>query len=183
MPAGSYVFADDCSGEIFQRVGAGKALLLSTGFFVASFGEDEAGEIYVVDHGGAVYRLAVEVPPCSYSIDPPAAAFPAAARSATVSVTTTEGCAWAATSHDSWIVVGSGGSGAGSGTVQYTVAANPGMARAGTLTIADQTLTVNQWPHSWPVGRRSARHWPWSRRGEAWARWLCPSAPDVPGRR
>jgi hypothetical protein len=57
LPAGTYVFADYCSGEIFQRVGAGRTLLLSSGFFIASFGEDEAGEIYVVDHGGAVYHL------------------------------------------------------------------------------------------------------------------------------
>ena len=39
----------------------------------------------------------------------------------------------------SWILVTAGASGTGSGTVSYTVAANPGAARSGTLTVADQT--------------------------------------------
>src|SRR5205085_336059 len=38
----------------------------------------------------------------------------------------------------------SGGSGSGNGTVGYSVAANSGAARTGTLTIATKTFTVNQ---------------------------------------
>jgi hypothetical protein len=61
---GTYLFGDYCSGEIFG-VSAASAeaglleplLLLQTGMKISSFGEDEQGEVYVVDHRGGVYRF------------------------------------------------------------------------------------------------------------------------------
>jgi glucose/arabinose dehydrogenase len=55
--AGSYLFADFCSGEIFGLRQDARSMLLDTRLQIASFGEDAAGEIYVVDLGGAVYRI------------------------------------------------------------------------------------------------------------------------------
>jgi len=57
LPLGTYVFADFCSGEIFRLNGSAATLLIDTALSVASFGEDEAGELYVVNLGGAVYRI------------------------------------------------------------------------------------------------------------------------------
>ncbi len=61
LPVGTYVFADFCSGEIFTLSGSsppfGVVVLLDTGLSIVSFGEDEAGEIYVVNLGGTVHRL------------------------------------------------------------------------------------------------------------------------------
>lgn len=63
---GLYVYGDYCSGEIFgarlegggpQHVMEVPQVLLRSGFRISSFGEDEAGELYVVDHAGGVYRL------------------------------------------------------------------------------------------------------------------------------
>ena len=52
---------------------------------------------------------------------------------------------WTAASNASWITVDSpAASASGSGQVAYTVAANTGAQRAGTLTIAGQTFTVTQ---------------------------------------
>ena len=34
-----------------------QTVFVDTTLAISSFGEDEAGEIYVVDHGGAVYRI------------------------------------------------------------------------------------------------------------------------------
>jgi glucose/arabinose dehydrogenase len=59
--AGTYVFGDFCSGEIFVRQGGVVNTLLDTDLLISSFGEDADGEIYVVDHDGAVHRL-VTVP-------------------------------------------------------------------------------------------------------------------------
>jgi hypothetical protein len=59
-------------------------------------------------------------------------------------VTTTAGCNWTATSNDSWITVTSGANGSGNGTVSYSVQANTGPARTGTITAGGQTFTVNQ---------------------------------------
>ena len=57
LPAGAYVFGDFCSGEIFLLDDGGLRVLLDTPLALASFGEDEAGELYVVDLGGTVHRL------------------------------------------------------------------------------------------------------------------------------
>jgi glucose/arabinose dehydrogenase len=66
---GQYLFGDYCSGEIF-RLGRGEAarsqaaptVLLKTSLRIASFGEDESGELYVIDHGGGVYRIGQPAP-------------------------------------------------------------------------------------------------------------------------
>ncbi len=60
---GIYLYGDYCSGLIWGLLPAGdgqfqEALLFDTGARIASFGLDESGELYLVDLGGAVYRLA-----------------------------------------------------------------------------------------------------------------------------
>jgi glucose/arabinose dehydrogenase len=61
---GTYVFGDFCSGRIWEltRDQSGKwsvVELLDSTALISSFGEDEAGEIYVADFGtGRVYRIA-----------------------------------------------------------------------------------------------------------------------------
>jgi glucose/arabinose dehydrogenase len=57
LPPGAYVFGDFCSGEVFLFDAAGQRVLLDTPLALASFGEDEAGELYVVGLGGTVHRL------------------------------------------------------------------------------------------------------------------------------
>jgi hypothetical protein len=58
LPYGAYVYGDLCSGEIFMLKDGVQTLLLDTPLSISSFGEDEAGEIYVVNIGGTVLRLA-----------------------------------------------------------------------------------------------------------------------------
>jgi glucose/arabinose dehydrogenase len=53
---GHYVFGDYCSGEVFAFAGASR-VLLSSHLWIASFGEDRDGELYVVGHKGTVHRL------------------------------------------------------------------------------------------------------------------------------
>ena len=62
---GTYLFGDYCSGELFaisasanRRSSTVPRVLMQTGMRISSFGEDEAGDIYLVDHKGGVYRLA-----------------------------------------------------------------------------------------------------------------------------
>ena len=84
------------------------------------------------------------IPPCSYSIDPTSASYPAGGGGGSVSVTTTPGCGWSATSALAFVHITGGASGSGNGTVTYLVDPNPGTARTGGLPIAGQTFTVNQ---------------------------------------
>jgi hypothetical protein len=59
---GRYVFADYCSGRIWTVPKGGaspipKSLLMDTALSISSFGEDQQGELYLVDHGGTIYRF------------------------------------------------------------------------------------------------------------------------------
>jgi glucose/arabinose dehydrogenase len=61
LPLGTYVYGDFCTGEILTlrpvMSGATETLLADTDLRISSFGEDEAGEIYVVGLGGTVHRI------------------------------------------------------------------------------------------------------------------------------
>lgn len=63
---------------------------------------------------------------------------------AAIGVTTNSGCAWTVTSSGSFITVTSASSSSGAGTVNVIIAENLGDGRSGTLTIAGQTVAVNQ---------------------------------------
>lgn len=59
---GVYFFGDFGSGRIWALRRSGDAwsstVVLDTALSISSFGEDEAGRLYVVDFGGAIYQLA-----------------------------------------------------------------------------------------------------------------------------
>ena len=57
LPYGAYVYGDYCSGEIFMLKDGVQTVLLKTTMAISSFGEDEAGEVYVVDLNGSVFRI------------------------------------------------------------------------------------------------------------------------------
>lgn len=82
--------------------------------------------------------------PCQYAIAPGTVAIDAAGGSVVVSVTARAGCTWTATSNVAWLQVTSGASGTGSGQIAIAIGANAGPARSGTLTVAGQTIVVNQ---------------------------------------
>ena len=63
---------------------------------------------------------------------------------ATVEVSAPGGCAWAASSGESWIVISAPGTGTGRGTVSFRVTANLGQARRGTIAIGGAEVTVTQ---------------------------------------
>ncbi len=57
LPYGAYVYGDLCSGEIFMLKDGVQTVLLASTLQISSFGEDESGEIYVVNLGGSIFRL------------------------------------------------------------------------------------------------------------------------------
>jgi hypothetical protein len=94
-----------------------------------------AGQTFTVNQAGA----------CTSSINPTSQSIGAAGGAGTqISVTSASGCAWTATTTDAWITVTAGASGSGNGTVNFTIAANSGPARTGTISVAGHTFTVNQ---------------------------------------
>ncbi len=63
---GNYFYADECSGRVWRARQQGNGWTtteaLDTTLSPSSFGEDEAGELYVVDLVGVIYRVAPAVP-------------------------------------------------------------------------------------------------------------------------
>jgi hypothetical protein len=85
------------------------------------------------------------VPVCTYAISPMSQSIAGAGGMGSVTVTTGAGCGWTAVSNSPWITVTGGAMGSGPGIVTYTVAPNLSITpRTGTITIANQTFTVNQ---------------------------------------
>jgi uncharacterized repeat protein (TIGR03803 family) len=95
-----------------------------------------------VPSGGATYTANFTTSPCTYTLNSAGANVAAAGGSGSFGVTAGSGCSWTASSDASWLHTTS--SGIGSGTVSYTVAADSGAARTGTMTIAGQTFAVYQ---------------------------------------
>jgi hypothetical protein len=89
-------------------------------------------------------KISEGVSGCSYAISPSSVIVGAGTTNGTVSVTTSNTCAWTAVTNVSWLNITSGASGTNSGSVSYGVAANLGAARVGTIFIADKVFTVNQ---------------------------------------
>lgn len=56
FPQGTYVYADYCTGEIFINA-ANSTALLDTPRAISSFGEDEAGELFITGLGGTLEKI------------------------------------------------------------------------------------------------------------------------------
>lgn len=82
--------------------------------------------------------------PCVYSLAPSALSLSAAAGGGTLTLTTSTGCPWTAVSQVPWITLTSPAQGNGPATVTFTVVANSGAARSGSLAVAGQISTINQ---------------------------------------
>ena len=60
---GYYIYGDYCSGDIWALAYDGNAvaenmLLAESGLSITSFGEDLAGNLYILDRAGGIYTLA-----------------------------------------------------------------------------------------------------------------------------
>jgi hypothetical protein len=83
---------------------------------------------------------------CSFNVDRTSQNFGTTGGSGSVRVTATDGCDWIVSNIPGWILITSGSSGIGGGMVNYSVAANTGPSRTGTLTIAGQNIAMTQAP-------------------------------------
>lgn len=100
--------------------------------------------IFAFTHGRGAFKVTIPSSCASLTL-PTTQQFYSPGASGTVGVTGVAGCDWNAVSNDGFITVNSGAAGDGNGTVGITVAPNTGAtARTGTLTIAGQTVTINQ---------------------------------------
>jgi subtilisin family serine protease len=82
---------------------------------------------------------------CAYTLNSSGASFgTSGGGGSNFGVSAQANCDWAAQSNATWIMITMPGQPSGAGVVNFTVAANGGAARTGTITAADQTFTITQ---------------------------------------
>lgn len=92
---------------------------------------------------------------CTYTFSPANYDFSALSGTGSFTITASStGCTWTATSNAPWIMITSSAGGTGTGTVAYSITANAGPARTGTITAGGQTFTITQaaWAYANSVG-------------------------------
>jgi BACON domain-containing protein/all-beta uncharacterized protein len=83
---------------------------------------------------------------CSFGLDQQSTALPAAGGSLKVTLSTTAGCAWTASSTQSWAAITSATSGTASAVITVSVAPNTDVSyRTAALLIGDQTFTITEY--------------------------------------
>ena len=108
-------------------------------------GEARSGAVGVANQRSSVTQAGVSAESCNATFSPTSQNLDAAGGAGIrVTVTAASPCQWIASSNASWINITSGAINTGSGTVTFSVAANTGPARTGTLTIAGRTFSVTQ---------------------------------------
>lgn len=100
---------------------------------------DRSGIIRV---GNQIFVAHQQAGSCVFTLTPSSVNISPSATTGTFSVTASAGCSWSARSNSSFI--SATGSGTGNGTVSYSVQNNNGANRVGTVSIGNQTFTVNQ---------------------------------------
>jgi len=100
---------------------------------------------FVVSMNLTITPISTRPTNCTFALAPANQLIQSTAGTGTVGVLTNAGCPWTASSAASFLSIISGSSGNGPGVVQFSATANAtAAARAGTLTIAGQTATINQ---------------------------------------
>ncbi len=94
---------------------------------------------------GAV-RAVAQVATCEINILSPEVEFGAGGGAGVINVTAAANCSRTATTAESWIRITSGATATGSGTVGYSVSANAGPERSGTIFIAGLAYSIRQLP-------------------------------------
>jgi hypothetical protein len=109
---------------------------------------DRVGTLTVAGSTVTVTQAGAPPPPdpCTFTVAPGTATFPAAGGSGDIVVTASAAtCAWTAASAAPWIVIQGATGGTGSGRITYTIANHTGTAdRVGTLSVAGFTVTITQ---------------------------------------
>ena len=82
---------------------------------------------------------------CGYWLPSTSISYTARETIGAVTINAASGCNWTASSNASWITITpTGGSGTGNGYVLFSIAANTGARRNGTITVAGQSFTITQ---------------------------------------
>src|SRR5258708_5400648 len=101
----------------------------------------------LVSIAGQTLTISQDPAPCTFTLGFTSTNYSFGLVNDSVSVGTLTGCVWTATSGTNWITITTPANNTNSGTVSYTVSANPThLSRTGLVSIAAQTLTATHHP-------------------------------------
>jgi hypothetical protein len=137
------------SGVVDITAGTSHSLAIRSNGQVVTWGSNTARQTSlpmgmtgaVAISGGGSHSTALVVD-CYYTLMSQSANVAVEGSSGSFEVTAPSGCAWSSSSSSGWLHPTS--SGTGNGIINYTVDANLGAARSGTITVQGQSFTVNQ---------------------------------------
>jgi Putative binding domain, N-terminal/Viral BACON domain len=105
-------------------------------------GTARQGDIIV---NGERARIRQDAAACRFELSTTEQTMPAGGGTGRITVTAGAGCAWSAQSDAAWVVLTSGTTGTGTGSVAYTIASNAGTTtRSASIVVAGQTVKVTQ---------------------------------------
>ena len=146
----SIVTGTQCSWSATSSVGwitissGATGMGLGSATFAVQQNSTGAARTGTVTIAGQTISVTQDANSCTYSVTPLSFSVGTLSTTRTVSIVSGTQCTWSATSTVDWMTVTSGATGAGIGNVTFSIAANSGAARTGTVTIAGQAVTVNQ---------------------------------------
>jgi hypothetical protein len=106
----------------------------------ATTGPARSGSLTI---GGQTFTVS-QASGCSYQLSQTSFNVGPVGGTRSVSIKVDSGCTWTSTSNASWITVTNGSSGNGSGSTEFVISPNVLASRTGTVTVAGQTVTINQ---------------------------------------
>ncbi len=137
--------------------GAGEGRIVYTLAANPNFSE-RTGVLQVEDQFCTIRQQALV---CAYALSATNAVHGSGAETGAVSVATSAGCGWTVANTNGWITLLSAATNSGDGIVSYAVVANAGASpRAGVLSLAGQSFTVNQagWSCTYKVSPTNRPH-------------------------
>ena len=147
LPLGTVSFVDGTATSGTATLGASGSATYNTtslGAGVHSITAVYGGDVTHAGSTSAALAQAISPAGCTFGLNSASQVFPAAGGSGVVNVTAGAGCFWAASSPAGWVTLTAPASGAGSGVLNYTVTANSGGGRSGTLSVAGLPFNVQQ---------------------------------------
>lgn len=136
------VFVTLDGGGNWARENTGFANAPTEALAVTNFGGNL--QLFAFTHGRGAWRVSIPTNACTYSIASDNGNFSSTGGNGSFNLVTPNVCGWSANSGANWIKITGGVSGSGNGTINFTVDANTGAARAGTIFIGGQIFYVNQ---------------------------------------
>jgi WD40 repeat protein len=114
--------------------------------FYVEVNETHSARSGLISIGDESFSVTQDAAPdvCQYNVTPLRTSFRPEGGTGSVQVSVTNGCEWRARSNDFWITITSGSGASGNGLVNFNVGGNGGEAKTGSLTIAGQTITIEQ---------------------------------------